>query len=187
MTGLQQLCSLVTNRPNKRVQHERTGEFIVYYRVSTKRQEESQLGLLAQRKAAETYVGQQGGKIVAEYQETETGKNCKRPEIIKAILHAHRSCATLVIAKIDRLSRNVWFTSTLMESGVDFVACDNPQATRFSVHIMAAMAEEEARMISERTKAALAAYKAKGGVLGPASFKDKTTWESTLSQYLARQ
>ena len=143
------------------------------------------MGLDAQREAAEAYVRQQGGTIIAEYQEVETGKNCRRTEIIKAILHAYRSWATLVIAKLDRLARNLWFTSTLMESKIEFVACDNPHATRLTIHILAAVAEEEARMISERTKAALGAYKAQGGVLGPATFKDRKGWQKKAT--VARQ
>jgi DNA invertase Pin-like site-specific DNA recombinase len=95
---------------------------------------------------------------------------------MKAILHASRSWATLVIAKLDRLARNVWLTSTLMESGIDFVACDNPQASRLTIHILAAVAEEETRLISERTRNALAAHKARGGLLGPCTFKDREGW-----------
>lgn len=177
ITGLQQLCSLAVNRTGKARRQERNGLFIVYYRVSTRRQGESGLGLEAQRAAAEAYVAQQGGTILAEYQEVETGKNCRRPEILKAILHASRSWATLVIAKLDRLARNVWFTSTLMETGVNFVACDNPNATKLNIQILAAVAEEEARMIAARTKAALAAYKARGGVLGPATYQNRDEWE----------
>ena len=185
ISGLQRLCSLAANRTGKARKQEGSDRFIVYYRVSTKRQGESGLGLDAQREAAESYVRQQGGKIIAEYQEVETGKKCRRPEIIKAILHASRSWATLVIAKLDRLARNLWFTSTLMESGIEFRACDNPHATRLTIHILAAVAEEETRMISDRTKAALAAYKARGGVLGPATFKNRRAWQKKAT--VARQ
>ena len=124
------------------------------------------LGLDAQRSAAEAYVKEHGGEIIGEYQEVETGKDSKRPEIMKAIMHANRSWATLVIAKLDRLARNVWFTSTLMESGIDFVACDNPQASRLTLHILASVAEEETRLISERTKAGIKAAKARGKLPG---------------------
>jgi len=92
-------------------------------------------------------------------------------------LHANRSWATLVIAKLDRLARNVWLTSTLMESGIDFVACDNPTASRLTIHILAAVAEEEARLISERTKAALRAFRLRGGRLGPTTFKNREAWK----------
>jgi len=98
----------------------------------------------------------------------ETGKRSDRPELARALADCKLSRATLVIAKLDRLSRNVHFLSGLMESGVDFIACDNPHANRLTLHILAAVAEDEARRISERTKAALAAYKARGGVLGAA-------------------
>ncbi len=101
------------------------------------------------------------------FAEIETGTNKRiRPELLKAMAACKRLGATLVIAKLDRLARNVHFVSGLMESGVDFVACDNPQANRLTIHILAAVAEDEARRISERTKAALAAYKARGGKLG---------------------
>ena len=178
MTGLQKLCALVTNRSGKhRRRKQSNNRFVVYYRVSTRQQGESGLGLEAQKAAAEAYVKERGGEIIGEYQEVETGKDCKRPEIMKAILHANRSWATLVIAKLDRLARNVWLTSTLMESGIDFVACDNPTASRLTIHILAAVAEEEARLISERTKAALRAFRLRGGRLGPATFKNREEWK----------
>jgi DNA invertase Pin-like site-specific DNA recombinase len=104
--------------------------------------------------------------LIATYTETESGRRSDRTELRRAISHAKRAKATLVIAKLDRLSRNVAFIANLMESGVEFVACDNPQANRLTVHILAAVAEQEARMISQRTKDALAAYKARGGRLG---------------------
>lgn len=179
MTGLQKLCALVTNRSGKhRRRKQCTNRFVVYYRVSTRQQEQSGLGLEAQKAAVAAYIEQRGGgEVIGIYEETESGKDCKRPEIMKAILHANRSWATLVIAKLDRLSRNVWFTSTLMESGIDFVACDSPTASRLTIHILAAVAEEEARLISERTKNALAAHKARGGLLGPATFKNREQWK----------
>jgi DNA invertase Pin-like site-specific DNA recombinase len=100
------------------------------------------------------------------YTEVESGKLASRPELLKALAHARRSKATLVVAKLDRLARNVAFLSALMESNVSFIACDQPQANRLTLHILAAVAEAEAKAISERTKAALAAYKARGGKLG---------------------
>jgi DNA invertase Pin-like site-specific DNA recombinase len=184
MTGLEKLCSMVTNRFGKtrRRKQSDNNRFVVYYRVSTKQQGESGLGLEAQRATAEAYVKQRGGEIIAEYQEVETGKDCKRPEIMKAILFALRSHGTLVIARLDRLARSVWLTSTLMESGIDFVACDSPQASRLTIHILAAVAEEEARLVSERTRNALAAYKARGGVLGPAAFRNRHEWKAKQEQ-----
>ncbi len=137
--------------------------FIAYYRVSTVRQGESGLGLEAQRASVERYVG--GGDLVADYTDIETGtrKGLKRPGLIQALAACRETGAVLVIAKVDRLARNVAFTSALMESGVEFVAVDMPTANKLTIHIMAAMAEHEAEMISERTKNALAAKKARGG------------------------
>jgi DNA invertase Pin-like site-specific DNA recombinase len=141
---------------------------VAYYRVSTERQGKSKLGLEAQQTAVEAYAQQQGATIIKAYTEVESGKKANRPELAKAIAHARMTKATLVIAKLDRLARNVAFLSSLMESGVDFKACDQPHADRFTVHILAAVAEKEAKDISDRTKAALAAYKARGGKLGSA-------------------
>lgn len=141
---------------------------IAYYRVSTKRQGASGLGLEGQLAAVEQYAASTGGKIVASYKEIESGKRSDRPELAKALAHARRSKATLVVAKLDRLARNVAFLSALMESKVEFVACDNQHASRFTVHILAAVAEHEARQISERTITALKASKARGTLLGSA-------------------
>lgn len=143
-------------------------KLVAYFRVSTKQQGESGLGLEGQTAAVAGYGKAAGATIVRAYQEVETGKRADRPELLKAIAHAKRSGARLVIAKLDRLARNVHFTSGLMESGVDFVACDNPHANRLTIHILAAVAEDEAKRISDRTRAALAAYKARGGTLGAA-------------------
>jgi DNA invertase Pin-like site-specific DNA recombinase len=141
---------------------------IGYLRVSTKGQGESGLGLEAQKTAIENYARQTGSNVVTYYTEVESGKLAKRPELAKALAHSRRSKATLVVAKLDRLARNVAFLSALMDSNVPFVACDNPHANRLTLHILAAVAEAEAKAISDRTKAALAAYKARGGKLGAA-------------------
>ena len=142
------------------------GKLVAYYRVSTRKQGESGLGLEAQQACVANYANYGQHTIIAAYQEIETGKRTDRPEVAKAIAHAKRAKATLVIAKLDRLARNVHFLSGLMESRIEFVCCDNPHANRLTLHILAAVAEDEARRISERTKAALAAYKARGGKLG---------------------
>jgi DNA invertase Pin-like site-specific DNA recombinase len=139
---------------------------IGYLRVSTKGQGESGLGLQAQRTAVESYARQTGANVVSWYTEVESGKLADRPDLARALAHAKRSKATLCVAKLDRLARNVAFLSALMDSSVPFVACDNPHANRLTLHILAAVAEAEAKSISERTKAALAAYKARGGKLG---------------------
>lgn len=141
---------------------------IGYVRVSTQKQGNSGLGLEGQEHALQGYAQATGGLLLRTYKEVETGKRNDRPELAKALAHAKRSGATLVIAKLDRLARNVHFVSGLMESGVDFVACDNPHANKLTIHILAAIAEHEAEAISQRTKAALAAYKARGGALGAA-------------------
>lgn len=142
------------------------GKFISYLRVSTARQGASGLGLEAQREAVSRYLN--GGKwqLVQEVVEVESGKRNDRPQIAEALRLCRLHKATLVIAKLDRLARNVHFISSLMESGVDFVACDFPEANRLTVHILAAVAEHEASMISARTKAALQAARARGVALG---------------------
>lgn len=140
-----------------------TIKLIDYRRVSTAKQGASGLGLEAQDKAIDDYVSKVDGIIIASYVEVETGTKWSlknRPQLAKALAHAKRAKAVLVIAKLDRLSRNVAFLSGLLESKVEFVCCDNPHATPLTTHILAAVAQDEARMISERTKAALAAYKA---------------------------
>lgn len=142
--------------------------FVAYYRVSTAKQGASGLGLEGQEAAVLAYARTTGGTIVRAYTEIESGKRSDRPELARALADCKRSKAILVIAKLDRLARNVHFLSGLMEAGVEFVCCDMPSASRLTLHIMAAVAEDEAKRISERTKAALAAYKARGGVLGSA-------------------
>ena len=149
----------------------RTNRVIAYYRVSTKKQEESGLGLDSQQFAVAAYAERTGAKVLAEYTEAETGKRSDRPELAKAITHAKRTSSVLVVAKLDRLARNVAFTSALMESGVEFIACDMPDANRLTIHILAAVAEDEAERISQRTKAALATAKRKGTLLGAANPK----------------
>jgi len=140
--------------------------FIAYFRVSTAAQGRSGLGLEAQREAVARHVAGAGGRIVAEFVEVESGKRADRPELARALAECRAHKAVLLIARLDRLARNVRFIAGLMESGVPFVACDMPNATPFMLHIHAAVAEEEGRAISARTKAALAAARARGVKLG---------------------
>ena len=139
-------------------------KFVAYLRVSTARQGASGLGLEAQRAMVTGFV--KDAQVLNEYVEVESGKKNSRPKLAAAIEEAKSAGARLVIAKLDRLARNVAFIATLMESGVDFVAVDNPTATPFTLHIFAALAEQEAAMTSQRTIAALAAKKARGEKLG---------------------
>jgi DNA invertase Pin-like site-specific DNA recombinase len=145
-------------------------KFVAYYRVSTAQQGHSGLGLDAQREAVRKHLATGGWPPLAEFTEVETGKGAnaldRRPELQAALAFAKKHKATLIIAKLDRLARNVAFISQMMEREVDFIAVDNPHATRLTLHILAAVAEHEREMISDRTKAALAAAKARGQVLG---------------------
>lgn len=144
-------------------------KLVAYYRCSTERQGLSRLGLEGQQSAVKQHVKSTGCELVGEYLEVESSHRDdldNRPELRKAIRHAKRAKATLVIAKLDRLARSVYVTAELMKSGVEFTACDNPAANRLTIQILAAVAEHEAEAISARTRAALAAYKARGGRLG---------------------
>lgn len=150
--------------------------FVSYYRVSTDRQGRSGLGLDAQRAAVAHFLNGGAWTLVAEFTEVESGKRADRPELAAALEACRRLKATLVIAKLDRLARNVAFIANLMESGVEFIAVDFPTANRLTLHILAAVAEHERAMIAERTKAALQAAKARGTALGwanPARHEDQ--------------
>jgi DNA invertase Pin-like site-specific DNA recombinase len=142
------------------------GKFVAYYRVSTDQQGTSGLGLEAQRAAVATYLDGGPWRLLAEHTEVESGKRADRPELAKALAACRKHKAKLIIAKLDRLSRNLAFIATLMDSGVEFIAVDNPHANKLTIHILAAVAQHEREAISERTKAALAAAKARGKKLG---------------------
>lgn len=139
--------------------------FVAYYRVSTARQGYSGLGLDAQRLAVGRFTAGRG-ELVAEFTEIESGRKADRPQLVAAIELTRKHKAILVIAKLDRLARNVAFVSNLMESRIEFIAADMPEAQRVTVHMMAAIAEHERGVISKRTKEALEAAKARGVRLG---------------------
>lgn len=139
---------------------------INYYRVSTAKQGRSGAGLDAQKAAIDAFCATRGCEPLGEYIEVESGKRDDRPQLAKALHHAKVTGATLVIAKLDRLSRNVAFLAALQDAGTSFIAADMPEANELTIHIMAAMAQAERKAISKRTKEALAAVKARGVKLG---------------------
>lgn len=143
-----------------------TTKLVAYHRVSTTKQGNSGLGLEAQQAAIEAYADRTGACIVESFTEIESGKRNERPELLKALHHAKVTGAVLVIAKLDRLSRNAAFLLTLQDSGVRFVATDMPDANNLTVGIMALVAQQEREAISNRTKEALQAAKARGQKLG---------------------
>jgi DNA invertase Pin-like site-specific DNA recombinase len=141
-------------------------KFIAYLRVSTQKQGRSGLGLEAQREAISRYIASVSGKLAAEYIEVESGKLKDRPKLALALAACRLHGATLIVAKLDRLARNVAFVSNFLESGSEFVAVDFPQANRMMIQMLAVIGEYEAKLISDRTTVALAAYKRRGGTLG---------------------
>lgn len=141
-------------------------KLVAYHRVSTAKQGSSGLGLEAQRASIEAYSDRIEASLVASYTEVESGKDNDRPELLKALHHAKVTGSVLVIAKLDRLSRNAAFLLTLQDSGVRFVAADMPEANNFTVGIMALVAQQEREATSKRTKEALQAAKARGTKLG---------------------
>lgn len=143
-----------------------TGKFISYCRVSTAKQGNSGLGLEAQRETIRQYLNGGDWQLIGEFVEVESGKNNDRPELAKALKDCQLTGATLLVAKLDRLSRDIHFITSLEKAGIEFTVCDFPTANRFTIHIFAALAQYERELISQRTKAALAAKKARGAVLG---------------------
>lgn len=141
--------------------------YIAYFRVSTKRQGLSGLGLEAQQSIVNNYITSHGGNILKSYTEIESGKNDKnRPQLQSALKDCRENDYVLLVAKLDRLSRNLYFITSLMESNIDFVCCDMLSANKFTIHIFASIAEMERDMISTRTKDALKALKERGIKLG---------------------
>ncbi|WP_380802249.1 recombinase family protein [Sphingobium tyrosinilyticum] len=142
------------------------GKFVSYLRVSSAKQGRSGLGLEAQRKAVADYLNGGAWELSGEFVEVESGKLDGRPQLEAALAMCELTGATLVVAKLDRLSRNVAFLAALQDSGARFVAADMPEANELTIHIMAAVAQAERKAISKRTKEALAAAKARGTKLG---------------------
>lgn len=151
-----------------------TGKFVSYLRVSTEKQGKSGLGLEAQRAAVSQYLNGGDWELVEEVVEIESGRKNQRPALEKARRLCNAIGATLVVAKFDRLSRDAHFLLGMQKSGVKFVAADNPNVDEITVGILAMVAQQEAKAISQRTKAALAAAKARGQVLGAYAKDDKT-------------
>lgn len=140
--------------------------YVAYYRVSTQKQGQSGLVLEAQQQAVQEFLQQFGGDLVSEFVEVESGKRSDRPEFIKAADYAELANATLLVAKLDRLSRDLHFITSLQKRGIKFKLADLPEIDQLTIHILAAMAEHEARMISLRTKQALKIAKERGTILG---------------------
>ena len=148
--------------------------YVVYYRVSTQRQGKSGLGLKGQKNAVEAFIkGDNRGVVLAEFKEVESGKKNDRPVLEDAIAKVKEAGAILLVAKLDRLSRDLYFISKLRKDGIEFQACDMPDANKLTINIMAAMAEQEREMISQRTKAALKVAKNRGKKLGASNKKVK--------------
>lgn len=170
------------------------GKFVAYYRVSTQQQGQSGLGLEAQRTAVTAYLNGGDWELVGTFQEVETGKGAnalaKRPQLRAALDLCRKHGATLIIAKLDRLARNVHFVTGLLETGVEFVAADMPHANKVMIQMHAVMSEWERDQISARTKSALSAAKARGvklGTTGPANLKRNIEERQTVSNEFAQK
>lgn len=159
--------------------------YVAYYRVSTKQQGASGLGLQAQQRDVKRFTKDCPNCLLAEYTEVESGSNNERPKLLEAIAHAKRTDSKLLIAKLDRLSRNAAFIFLLRDSGVSFTCVDMPEANHLTISIMAVLAEDERKRISERTRKALAEKKAQGVKLGnPNGFTDIAQKKATETKKL---
>ena len=167
------------------------GKFVTYYRVSTQRQGKSGLGLDAQKKTIEDYLNGGNHEVLEEFIEVESGKGSNalalRPILREAIECAKKNKAKLLIAKLDRLARNVHFVSSLMESKVDFVVADMPEANALTIHLLSAVAEYERELISKRTTEALAAAKRRGVKLGNPNLKADNKKRTKTAQDFAKK
>jgi DNA invertase Pin-like site-specific DNA recombinase len=164
-----------------------SGKFVSYIRVSTGKQGRSGLGLEAQQSAIMDFLNGGSWELLKEFKEVESGKDDERPELLKALKLCQLTGATLIIAKLDRLSRDIHFITSLMKAGTDFVACDMPQASQFTIHIYAALAQQERLFISERTKAALQAAKLRGVKLGTNNLTEDGRTKGARNAVQARQ
>ena len=161
--------------------------FIAYYRVSTQRQGQSGLGLESQQSVVTDYINRQEGALLHQYTEVESGKNNNRPELAKALQHCQLTNATLIVSKLDRLSRDLHFLSSVMQSNIKFICCDQPNSGPLVLQVLAAVAEEERRAISTRTKLALTEAKKKGIQLGNPNFNEvrNTCTSNAHSEFMA--
>lgn len=160
-------------------------KFVSYYRVSTDKQGLQGNGIESQKQAVARYLTSLDCELIGTFEEVESGANNKRPQLAAAIQLAKSKRAVLVIAKLDRLSRNAAFLLQLQDSGIDFVACDMPNADKLSIGIIALLAQRERQLISERTKAGLAVAKQRGAKLGnPQAAK---AWTQAVSVIKARK
>lgn len=162
-------------------------KYVAYYRVSTQKQGKSGLGLDAQKKMVTDFVSIHGGEIIAEFTEVESGKRDDRPELMRAMKHAALVGGRLLVGKLDRLSRDLHFITRLQKSRVDFVVCDLPGCDSFTINIYGSLAQREREMIASRTKAGLAAAKAKGVKLGTNNLKPELVKEASAKGVRVRK
>lgn len=162
-------------------------KYVAYFRVSTQKQGKSGLGLDAQRKMVTDFVTTNGGEIVTEFTEIESGKRDDRPELIKAMNHASLVGGRILVGKLDRLSRDLHFITSLQKNRVDFVVSDLPGCDSFTINIYGALAQRERELISSRTKAGLAAAKARGVKLGTNNLKPELVKEASAKGVQVRQ
>lgn len=162
-------------------------KYVAYYRVSTQKQEKSGLGLDAQKKMVNDFVIANGGEIVKEFTEVESGKRDDRPKLAEAMKHASLVGGRILVGKLDRLSRDLNFITNLQKNRVDFVVSDMPHCDSFTIHIYGALAQREREMISARTKAGLAAAKAKGKKLGTNNLNMDMVQEASAMGVQVRQ
>jgi DNA invertase Pin-like site-specific DNA recombinase len=162
-------------------------KYVAYYRVSTQKQGKSGLGLDAQRKMVTDFVTNHGGEIVAEFTEIESGRREDRPELMKAMKHATLVGGRLLVGKLDRLSRDLHFITSLQKSRIDFVVADLPGCDSFTINIYGSLAQREREMIASRTKAGLAAAKARGIKLGTNNLNREVVKEASAKGVRIRQ